>query len=280
MARTSRSARRTTDHNEIRQWVESHGGNPAAVKRTGGGDDPGILRIDFPGFSGEGSLEPITWETFFEYFETNGLAFLYQDVENSRFSKLVRRSGADEPEAGDSSAGGAQEMEEEESREQPISAIALLEEQHRDVRGLFERYNAARDGVAEKQSIFERIADELAAHSEIEEKIFYPAVLADRTEEELREAVEEHLAVKRLLADMLAMRPDDPQFDGKMKVVQDLVIHHVAEEESKLFDVVQHLEGGSLQALGEIMKSAYDAMIGKQPRTNLPKETKSAAPLS
>jgi hypothetical protein len=85
----------TTEHEEIRHWVEERGGRPAAVKDTGDDGDPGILRIDFPGVGDDESLEPISWETWFEAFEDNGLAFVYQDEtkegKESRFSKLVRR---------------------------------------------------------------------------------------------------------------------------------------------------------------------------------------------
>jgi len=49
-------AREKTDHETIRRWVEERGGWPARVKGTGNDDDPGLLRIDFPGFSGEKSL--------------------------------------------------------------------------------------------------------------------------------------------------------------------------------------------------------------------------------
>ena len=83
------SAKATIDHDTIRTWVEQHGGCPAHVKDTGSKDDPGILRIDFPGFSGQQSLEKISWDTFFEYFDDNELAFLYRD--ENRFNKLVNR---------------------------------------------------------------------------------------------------------------------------------------------------------------------------------------------
>ena len=42
----------TTDHDEIRRWVEERGGRPAAVKETGNGDDPGILRSFMPAREG------------------------------------------------------------------------------------------------------------------------------------------------------------------------------------------------------------------------------------
>lgn len=86
----------TTNHDTIKQWVESRGGHPATVKKTGNPQDPGLLRIDFPGYSGEDSLETISWEKFFEAFEENELALLYQEElksgEESRFCKLVSRN--------------------------------------------------------------------------------------------------------------------------------------------------------------------------------------------
>src|SRR6266480_3638174 len=74
----STEAKVTTDHEEIKQWVEERGGHPARVKGTEKGDGGGLLRIDYPGFSGEDTLEAITWDEFFEAFDNNDLAFLYQ----------------------------------------------------------------------------------------------------------------------------------------------------------------------------------------------------------
>ena len=91
----SASSQVTTDREEIRRWVESRGGHPARVKGTGDDEDAGLVRIDFPGYSGEGSLEEISWDEFFEKFEERGLAFLYQDQTKdgkpSRFNKIVSR---------------------------------------------------------------------------------------------------------------------------------------------------------------------------------------------
>jgi hypothetical protein len=95
------TSRTTTDHDEIRRWVEQRDGRPARVKGTErGGDDVGILRIDFPGVGAEQeSLEPISWDEFFKEFDEKQLAFLYQertaDGQVSRFNKFVRRDGAD-----------------------------------------------------------------------------------------------------------------------------------------------------------------------------------------
>lgn len=88
-------AKATVDHDEIRDWVESRGGFPARVKRTGGDDDPGILRIDYPGFSGADTLERIGWDEWLGAFDQNSLAFLYQPDGGSRFSKLVDRGSVE-----------------------------------------------------------------------------------------------------------------------------------------------------------------------------------------
>jgi hypothetical protein len=85
----------TTDHDEIRTWVEEHAGKPASVVGTEKGDSAGVLRIDFPGGAGENELEHISWDDWFAKFDENKLAFLYQahkaSGEDSTFFKLVSR---------------------------------------------------------------------------------------------------------------------------------------------------------------------------------------------
>jgi hypothetical protein len=108
MASRSQS-RTTTDHDEIRQWAEARGGRPAVVKSTRGkGDDSGIVRIDFPGYSGSGSLEEISWEEFFEKFDREKLALVYQDTtargQKSNFNKIVTRESVTARAAGKRSA--------------------------------------------------------------------------------------------------------------------------------------------------------------------------------
>ena len=84
-------AKTTTDHNQIKKWVEERGGHPARVRGTGDKDGGGLLRIDYPGYSGEKELQEISWSEFFDAFDKNDLAFLYQDEKDSRFSKLISR---------------------------------------------------------------------------------------------------------------------------------------------------------------------------------------------
>ena len=88
-------AHTTTDHDEIRAWVEARGGKPATVRDTASEDDVGVLRICFR--NDDDALEVIEWDAFFEKFEEENLAFLYQERtesgDTSRFFKFVERGG-------------------------------------------------------------------------------------------------------------------------------------------------------------------------------------------
>ena len=88
----------TQDHNRIRKWAEARGAHPAAVKGTGKRGDPGILRLDFPGYRGKLTLKEISWDDFFKKFDAENLDFLYQERTKSgarsNFNKLVNADSA------------------------------------------------------------------------------------------------------------------------------------------------------------------------------------------
>ncbi|WP_375769126.1 hypothetical protein NR798_46915 [Archangium gephyra] len=95
---TTKSSHVTIDHEEIRQWAELRCGRPSMVTGTGDERHTGILRIDFPGYGGRGTLEPISWEEFFEKFEENKLALVYSahaHGHRSNFNKLIARETVD-----------------------------------------------------------------------------------------------------------------------------------------------------------------------------------------
>jgi hypothetical protein len=92
--------RKTADHEEIRRWAEERGGKPACVRGTGGGEDVGMIRLDFPGYSGEDTLQEIDWDEWFQKFDESNLALMVQDEtadgQRSNFNKLVGRETAEE----------------------------------------------------------------------------------------------------------------------------------------------------------------------------------------
>jgi hypothetical protein len=160
-----------------------------------------------------------------------------------------------------------------------MNAIELLKRQHAEVRDLFTQIEEESD-EDEKLELLQELADSLAAHATIEEKIFYPAAYAGDTEDMLLEAVEEHLSMKRLIADLLEMSPDDDNFDAKIEVLKEQVEHHVEEEEGELFPAVRReLKAPELKKLGEEMELMFQEQMAGTPSAAIPMQTAQAAPL-
>jgi len=159
-----------------------------------------------------------------------------------------------------------------------MNAIELLKSQHREVEELFSKCEKARDEKV-KQRTFDTIADKLAVHAAIEEHHFYPAVKAKRTEDILLESLEEHLAVKRVLADLLEIDAGDETFDAKLKVLKEQVSHHVEEEETDLFPkVAKLLDKETLDALAQEMTAEQTELEAEgDPRNSVPSQTEVAA---
>ncbi|WMJ73385.1 hypothetical protein RCC89_09440 [Cytophagaceae bacterium ABcell3] len=89
-------SKKTTNHNQIKRWVEARDGKPASVKGTGDNKNAGLLRFRFEnGRQPKAELKDITWDEFFDQFEKNKLQMVYQDKtktgRKSRFNKLVNR---------------------------------------------------------------------------------------------------------------------------------------------------------------------------------------------
>ena len=144
-----------------------------------------------------------------------------------------------------------------------MDAIKLLTEQHREVEELFEKFEKAGENAMKKKlDLCRRIADALAVHATIEEKIFYPATKDARTEELLQEAVEEHLAAKRIIADVVEENFDgDEELAAKMSVLKEQVEHHVEEEEEELFPKVKKARSQEeLEDMGQRMQQMSDEL--------------------
>ena len=152
-----------------------------------------------------------------------------------------------------------------------IDVLEILQSQHAEVDQLFEQIEG---GEGDRAALFDELADKIAAHSTVEERIFYPAAMDVKTEDLLREAVEEHLSAKRVIADILESDPSDPQFSAKVKVLQEQIEHHVKEEETELFPKVQKLfSKDELEDLAVVMQDTAEDLEKGAPRESIPAET-------
>jgi len=133
-------------------------------------------------------------------------------------------------------------------------AIALLKADHRQVEEWFEQFEKT-ESEAKKQDLATKICDALTVHATIEEEIFYPAFLEATDDKDIHHEAEiEHEAAKRLIAEIQASSPDDEYFGSKVKVLSEMIKHHVKEEEQPdgMFAEARDSEM-DLKALGEQM---------------------------
>lgn len=161
-----------------------------------------------------------------------------------------------------------------------IDVLELLESQHTEVDQLIEDLERGR---GDRAALFAELADKIAAHSAVEEKIFYPAAMARNTSALLHEFVEDHLTVKRLLTDMMEMDPDDDDgdFDEALAQLKDELSHHAHdEEEGKLFPRVARMMTEDERAgLGNEVLAMFEWLIDQEPRRDVSRETSEPAPL-
>ena len=165
-------------------------------------------------------------------------------------------------------------------RDDTDDAVLLLVAQHRRLEELLRRLTGSEEPERRAQALREA-GDELAVHVMAEERVFYPAVDGARTEDVLLESLEEHLSLKRLLADLLELDPSDPTFGAKAHVLQEQCEHHHEEEEEHLFPkVVLLLPKERRAALGrEMLREQGRARRDGDPRETLAGQTGAAEPL-
>lgn len=159
--------------------------------------------------------------------------------------------------------------------------LELLTEQHRQVDDLIEKLETAALDAADRSTTFRQLADSLAAHTAMEEQLFYPTVRAKQTEDQLLEFTEEHLAIKRVLADLLRDGIEAERFAAKLAVLKEEFSHHAhAEEERKLFPEVRRLlSADEFEALGAECLSLFEMLMAAEPRNLVPVQTREAARL-
>jgi hemerythrin superfamily protein len=119
------------------------------------------------------------------------------------------------------------------SRAAHTDAVALLKADHRQVEKWFAEFEKSRSD-SRKEELAGKVCQALKVHTQIEEEIFYPAFLqATEDVDTHHEAEVEHEGAKRLIADIEASGPSDEYFDAKVKVLSEMIKHHVKEEEQR-----------------------------------------------
>ena len=151
------------------------------------------------------------------------------------------------------------------SREDVMGAIDLLEQDHREVEAYFYKFEDLKDEGA-KGDLARQICMALTVHMQIEEEIFYPqARKAIEDDDLLDEAVVEHAGAKNLIAEIEEMEPGEDLFDAKVKVLGEMIRHHVEEEEQELFPEIED-SGMDLEAVGAALAKRKSELMQEMER--------------
>jgi hypothetical protein len=112
-------------------------------------------------------------------------------------------------------------------------AITLLKADHRQVEQWFGQFEKTKSS-GRKLDLAQKICTALKVHTTIEEEIFYPAFLEATADKDMHhEAQVEHDGAKKLLAEIEGSGPQDDYYDAKVKVLSEMIKHHVKEEEQR-----------------------------------------------
>ena len=145
-----------------------------------------------------------------------------------------------------------------------MKATDMLKKQHREVSALFKGVMATED-PDERMRLVGEIASELTMHATIEEELFYPAFRAaaetKKGQDQVLEAYEEHHVLKLLVAELPEVDASADNFEAKMTVLQEIVEHHVEEEEEEMFPAAERKLGKErLEQLAEEMQERVGEM--------------------
>ena len=137
-----------------------------------------------------------------------------------------------------------------------MDAIAMLKADHRKVEDIFAAFEKA-TSKAKKQQLAEQACLELKVHTVIEEEVFYPACRGQIEEDLLNEAYVEHDSAKLLINEIEAGGADEEFYDAKVKVLSEMIEHHVEEEEKRSEGMFSQARAAGLDmdALADAMRA-------------------------
>jgi hemerythrin-like domain-containing protein len=147
--------------------------------------------------------------------------------------------------------------------------FARLIEDHRQVTAMMEQIEATADDSAfDTDSLFEELRKEILVHSLAEDEVVYDALARYRsTAHMIRIAREQHGLVEYVLTDLDRVPADDPRWKAKFQVLEDLIEHHIDEEENDLFELAADvLDRGQSDELVEDFEDARVRAEARLPR--------------
>ncbi len=143
-----------------------------------------------------------------------------------------------------------------------MDAIEYLTGQHREIESLFDDFESAARPEA-KLWLWRKLADLLAVHRALEEKILFPVARNAGMEELLLKAVQEHRSTEPVIADLVERDEVDDEMTAMMSFLRERESRHADDEEMYLFPRARELLAQDrLEMLGRLMAAVADDLMG------------------
>jgi len=124
---------------------------------------------------------------------------------------------------------------------------------HSHVLAAFRRFRSHMSETR-KRALVDNVCLALDVHAQLEEEIFYPAMLQiGAASDILDKSVPEHEEMRGFIRSLRSMEPLDGSFDETFRKLMRTVLHHVADEETVLLPLAEELIPDELGHLGRLM---------------------------
>jgi hemerythrin superfamily protein len=146
-----------------------------------------------------------------------------------------------------------------------MNAIDLLLKDHKEIRQYFKEFEQAGDSKEKKQEAAKKAIQELHNHTQLEEQIYYPAVMekgGKEMQDLIREGIEEHRVADFLIGRILDTPLADANYDARFKVLTESVQHHIQEEEKQIFPESKKFLAGDMDRISAKMEELEKQMEG------------------
>lgn len=144
----------------------------------------------------------------------------------------------------------------------------MIKQEHKEVRDIFKQMEDSTERATKgRKQQLEHLHQALIPHMYAEENLLYPQIL-NATKERLPilEAFEEHEAAKSLLSTLDSMPVDDERWAAKVKVLEEMITHHIKEEEGEIFKEARKVfSAGEAKGMVERFEHAKQSAHAGQP---------------
>lgn len=135
-----------------------------------------------------------------------------------------------------------------------VGILSKLHEDHETAEYLLNQLEATEDDSEEREELFMRAKEEIMVHKVTEERVFYSRLLQHPDTRDIgKHCNEEHSEVDKLVDKLEQMDISGPKWLQTLSKLKTTILHHVREEETKVFDLAQQaFSDEMLEELGEI----------------------------